>query len=375
MNRIQRSTRGEEGFSLAEVLVAVTILGMAIVGLVTALGTASTASDYHRKEVNADIVVRSYAEAIKERVRTGGYKPCAVPSDYAVYTPPAGYTVSENPGIQYQSSGQLNVILILDRSGSIVGSEQTDLRTAANAFVDGVNRAGTHLSLISFSSDARVNVIPSALDGTATSAAPFRDAIADLVPGGSDFGGGTNWEAAIIKAKEQFASFPDAPMRVVMVTDGEPTYYLEPDTATSPSGPGSSFSQTALDQAEEKANSIEGDGRSQVFALGVALSSSTSSLGITQRTALKELTAEPDNGAVSWDPATNAPDFRSADWSEVTDFTQLRSALESVARELTSVEFVATCQPPDQGAQRLTISAASVDGRDSEQLDLIVRRP
>ena len=87
--------------TLVEILVALSILGIAVVTIVNGLGTASIASDYHRKQVNADTVIRSYAEALKERIRVGGYKTCpAVASDYAMPTSvwpsswTTGYTVS-----------------------------------------------------------------------------------------------------------------------------------------------------------------------------------------------------------------------------------------------------------------------------------------
>jgi prepilin-type N-terminal cleavage/methylation domain-containing protein len=88
----------EDGVSLVEVLVALAIIGIAVTSIVGGLGTASIASDTHRKEVNTDTVVRSYAEVIKEQVHLNGYVPCATVTSYPiprdVWEPPAGYVTS-----------------------------------------------------------------------------------------------------------------------------------------------------------------------------------------------------------------------------------------------------------------------------------------
>ncbi|MGH9042613.1 MAG: VWA domain-containing protein [Acidimicrobiia bacterium] len=382
MSRIRRRVRSEAGASLAEVLVTITILGLSVAGIVQALGTASLASDYHRKQVNADIVVRSYAEAIKERARrhADGYVPCASPTDtngdgvfehpYGgthIYQPPSGYTVSAVPVTEYQDVLDLkNIILVLDRSGSIEGSEQTDVRDAAKAFVNGLKNTGTYLSLISFSTQASVNVPPTELDDAG--AVTFVNAIDNLA-----FTGGTNWEAALIKATDQFTLFPGFPEtpapRIVFVTDGEPTFYLDPDTDTSNAdGPGSGFSQTALDQAEQKADILKSEG-SQVLAFGVALDTAAAD------DHLQELAwTEGTPGPFEWDLDDPDSDLKQAHWSEVQDFDQLEDALAEAARELSQDTFSAKCPITDLGSQRLTLQAASTDGRDTEKLQIIIRK-
>lgn len=390
MSRLRRRLRSQEGVSLAEVLVTVTILGLSVAGIVQALGTASLASAYHRKQVNADIVVRSYGESIKEWVRTraDGYVPCAAPEDSdgdgdlehpysAAYSPPEGFTVSAVPVTEYQALLELkNIILVLDRSGSIEDTSGTDdeagdVRRAAKAFVNGLKNTGTYLALISFSSTATVDVPPTELDTAAV--ATFEDEIDDL-----DFTGGTNWEAAMIKARDQYTLFPGFPEtpapRVVFLTDGEPTYYLDPDTATSPSGPGSGFSQIALDQAEGKADFLKGEG-SQILAFGVALGSGTA--GNSNRAHLRELawreTGEP--GPYEWDPDdTDSVELIDAHWTQIDDFDELEATLAEAARKLGEDSFSLTCPTTDLGTQRITLQAASVDGRETEQLQIIVRK-
>ncbi len=62
-----RVDRGERGETLIEITVTVAILGIAIVAVVAGLATAIVASDSHRKLASADTMVRSVAEAVKDR--------------------------------------------------------------------------------------------------------------------------------------------------------------------------------------------------------------------------------------------------------------------------------------------------------------------
>lgn len=106
---------GEGGMSLAEMLVAVTILGLAIPVIIAGLGTASMASDRHRKQATADTVLKSYGEAIKDAVRRNvapfTYVDCAPASTYTNpdlatatgWSAPTGYSVSIS-GVQYSAS-------------------------------------------------------------------------------------------------------------------------------------------------------------------------------------------------------------------------------------------------------------------------------
>lgn len=99
--RCPRKTGGEVGETLVEVLVAVTILGLAGVAIMAGMGLAVKSSDIHRKETTGSAYVRSYAEAVENWVRSDSshYVACA-PAD--TYTPaavgfgvPSGYTASQ----------------------------------------------------------------------------------------------------------------------------------------------------------------------------------------------------------------------------------------------------------------------------------------
>jgi hypothetical protein len=58
---------GERGETLAEILVTIGIVGLAVVALVGALATGIAASAGHRQHASADTIARSVAEAIKDR--------------------------------------------------------------------------------------------------------------------------------------------------------------------------------------------------------------------------------------------------------------------------------------------------------------------
>jgi type II secretory pathway pseudopilin PulG len=89
---------GAQGETLVELLVAVVIMGIAVVAVVGGIATGITMSDIHRKQATAGAYVRDFAEAIENGVATASkyttgaaaaatYKP--------LYTPPnTSYTAS-----------------------------------------------------------------------------------------------------------------------------------------------------------------------------------------------------------------------------------------------------------------------------------------
>jgi prepilin-type N-terminal cleavage/methylation domain-containing protein len=83
--------RAETGYTLTEVLVAVTILTVAIVVILGAMSDGILASRVHRDIVTADAVARTYAD----QIITGPYVACATPSEpaYQLPNPPTGFTV------------------------------------------------------------------------------------------------------------------------------------------------------------------------------------------------------------------------------------------------------------------------------------------
>ena len=78
--RAQSCARSEAGDTLIEVLVAVVILGLCVVGLMGGLTTSITSSSEHRSLASDDTVLRSFAEAAKYDIQLSPgylYQDCA----------------------------------------------------------------------------------------------------------------------------------------------------------------------------------------------------------------------------------------------------------------------------------------------------------
>lgn len=83
-----RSRDGEQGETLAELLVTISIMSIAIIVIVGALADGILASNVHRNHATADVAARSVAECIKDRSQsyqpTGSYPACPAPSGTSV---------------------------------------------------------------------------------------------------------------------------------------------------------------------------------------------------------------------------------------------------------------------------------------------------
>jgi type II secretory pathway pseudopilin PulG len=87
--------RRESGESLVEILATVAILGIAMTAVFGTIWTSLRVADYHRKTVNADAVVRNFAESMQENTGTFAYIPCATltgATKYPTYSPPSPNT-------------------------------------------------------------------------------------------------------------------------------------------------------------------------------------------------------------------------------------------------------------------------------------------
>ena len=77
----------DEGSTLIETLVAVSILGISFTAVVGGMYTSTLASDAHRKQASAATYLSSYAEAVKG----DPYTACAIGYPGTSFTLPAGY--------------------------------------------------------------------------------------------------------------------------------------------------------------------------------------------------------------------------------------------------------------------------------------------
>ncbi|MFN7088380.1 MAG: vWA domain-containing protein, partial [Candidatus Paceibacteria bacterium] len=154
---------------------------------------------------------------------------------------------------------RIDMMLVLDRSGSIDAGELAQLKTAAKAFVDAIapTATGSHVGMVSFATFATLD---QHLTDNATSTKAAIDALVAV--------GFTNLKDAIDLATGEFANPGDghdrddsiAPDKMVIITDGAPNRPLPSNTATTTAA-------IAADNA--RAAGIE------IFVVGVGVSSST----------------------------------------------------------------------------------------------------
>jgi type II secretory pathway pseudopilin PulG len=89
----RRRVADERGESLLELLIAVAIMGIAVVAIMAGLTTSVLMSDIHRKQATAGTAVRDYAEALQTYVAADHYAECATPLSYGLpsFTVPPGF--------------------------------------------------------------------------------------------------------------------------------------------------------------------------------------------------------------------------------------------------------------------------------------------
>ncbi len=120
-------------------------------------------------------------------------------------------------------SNPTDIVLILDRSGSMAGSPLANLKNGAKKFIDIIDQAtdsaqdgqishGSRIGIVSFASDAVQNT------GMITSAADLKAAVNALSAGGS-----TNHADAFTKAVQMFDATSSNAKVMVMFTDGKTT--------------------------------------------------------------------------------------------------------------------------------------------------------
>lgn len=134
-----------------------------------------------------------------------------------------------NNGVTMNSCGQ-NILMVLDRSGSIEGHE-SDYRAAARTFISSLDGTPTQIGIISFN-DSVNSYSPAQGDATR-----YRAPLDLSVPGNAgllnqtvdavydNVGNGTNWDGALKAAAQAkgFAGTSPNPDLVVFITDGNPT--------------------------------------------------------------------------------------------------------------------------------------------------------
>ncbi|MEV4314363.1 type II secretion system protein [Actinocrispum sp. NPDC049592] len=120
----------ESGETLLELVIAVVIMGIALVAIIGGLTTSVLVSDVHRKQSTAGAYARDYSEAIERAVASGGYVACASAASYsspAGFTVPAGFSKSVVAGsLRYWNSGWQT------SCGTDTGVQQLTVRVASD---------------------------------------------------------------------------------------------------------------------------------------------------------------------------------------------------------------------------------------------------
>jgi hypothetical protein len=172
----------------------------------------------------------------------------------------------------------IDVMLVLDKSGSIASSGATEaVRNATRAFLTALSGTGAAVSITDFSTTAEWQV-----DYTTVTANTITDVFEPYLTDVYDPAGWTNWEDAFQKVKEVNAD-PGTPRAdlVVFVTDGDPTA-RNTDSGGTVTGLVEGEAE-ALRRAANQADAVKGQG-SHVFALGVGAA-------VTKPTSARRLTA------------------------------------------------------------------------------------
>ena len=78
-----RRRRGDGGFTLIELVVAVAIMGVCFVTIVAGMMASIFTSDIHRRQATAETVIRAYAEYVTQQQ----YVSCAGTGAYGASTP------------------------------------------------------------------------------------------------------------------------------------------------------------------------------------------------------------------------------------------------------------------------------------------------
>jgi type II secretory pathway pseudopilin PulG len=100
----ERPPRSERGDTLVEVIVSVVILGIVTAGLLAAMTTTVASSTISRNQANAEAVLTSVAEALRDPMAY----PYHCPANYEVTTIPnlpTGWTVTVTPDEEWDGNG------------------------------------------------------------------------------------------------------------------------------------------------------------------------------------------------------------------------------------------------------------------------------
>lgn len=158
------------------------------------------------------------------------------------------------------NKAKVDIVLVVDTSGSMSGDNLTDTKKAVKALVDSFNKKSdtvdTKYKLVTFASGSSIKT-PNWVDGNTLYNSYVRRLSAE---------GGTNYDRGLSNAATAIGTAESGAKKIVIfLTDGEPTYYGD-----RPSGFGNVTSEKTLAAAQDSAEKIKCD---EFYAVGINLPS------------------------------------------------------------------------------------------------------
>lgn len=116
----RRRRRDERGETLVELLVAIVIIGTAVVAVMAGLQLSIKASDLNRRQANSGSAVRSAAEVIERYVNAdkANYDDCASANAYRSQVTldlPSGYTATQSAAQAWNGTSWVTCTASLDK--------------------------------------------------------------------------------------------------------------------------------------------------------------------------------------------------------------------------------------------------------------------
>ncbi len=233
----------------------------------------------------------------------------------ATATPAAATDPVTNPSL---AGCGIPITLVMDASGSINSDEQTAMRNASKAFLQGLKDTGSSARIIDFATDSRQLIARTPIK-TGTDLSALETAI-DTGYYSSPIGGGwTNWESPLWRSTQ---NDPDLKKGlVVFLTDGDPnTVGLENANG------GAATPQDATNAAQVYADALKTAGN-RMLAVGIGMNSNPDS---DQAKRLKQISGNKFKTSLTVPPDT----INDVDVLVTSDFAALETALKRVAASL-----------------------------------------
>lgn len=355
----------ERGFSLVEVLVTVSIVGIAFVVFVGGMGTAIMGADHHRKIAVGQASIRNFGEAIK----AAPYVDCATTSSYAGAfspTPPdrvtAGATATNAtshvaPSVDPAEGAKALLTFFALGTGSSFTQptgmgEAWDIASTAPSSADRVTAAF----------DDQVWTSTNATGARTSTSGASGDSVAQTV--------GLAGTGTVVRRGVTTAAVTAPVVTPTSTTAPSTTTTTLPPTITLSKPAGTAAGDTMIAQV-----AVRGGSAASIAAPTGWIRVDVRNVGTSVKSAIYQRTAATsDANAYTW--TLDAP--RDAVAGIVSYGGIANSAFATSITALNywnGTSFVASCPNPDNGLQRISLRIVSADGASVETVDVVKRKP